>query len=139
MANRRTYQFRGALVPVVKELFARITFAGTGAPTLVTSITLANSQTVNPSLGIAGIIRNSAGNYTITLQDKYVYLLNASCVFVDPSAAPAAPDMYLTSSLVNTGPTVIVQFLAPDGTTATDPASGEEVRIQLVLCDSTAP
>lgn len=137
MANRRFNQFRGALVPVVKDLWARVSFAAAGAPTLVTSITLANSQTVNPSKGIASITRQSAGLYTLTLEDQYVSMLDMDCVFVS-ATIPASPDMNAVTSLVNsTPPTIQIQFSAAG--VATDPASGEQARLHIALMDSTAP
>lgn len=127
MANRFFNQFRLSLEKQVVDLFGRVTFGSTGAPTL---------DAVN-SKGIKSIVRNSAGNYTVTLSDSYVRLLLAKHIFISASA-PASPSLYIASETVKTpsGPAIVLQFNAAG--TATDPASGEEVRLQFVLKNSTA-
>lgn len=129
MANRYFNQFRLSLEKQVVDIFADVTFGGTGAPTLVT----ANSK------GVASIARNNTGLYTITLSDSYVGLLMVDFMFIKNSATgPAAYGMYVVSQAVGTvaTPTVVVQFSA--GTTATDPGSGDEVLLQFTLKNSTA-
>lgn len=126
MSNRFMNQFHFSFVKGKTSLYGRVTFGATGAPTL---------DSVK-SKGIKSIVRNSAGNYTIALQDNYYAFLRAAHVFVG-SSAPAAPSMYVTSeSVSSTTPSLIVQFNAAG--TATDPASGEEVRLELVLNNSSA-
>jgi hypothetical protein len=138
MANRLMKQFRGALEPVVKELFLQVTFGSTGAPTLTTSITLPNQQTVNPSKGIASIVRTGAGAYTINLSDSYVRTMMVNQLF-SGAAAPSAPEMHMVAdnAAVLASPSIQVQFSSAG--VATDPASGDEVLMQIVFCDSTAP
>lgn len=129
MANRYFNQFRLSLEKSVVDLFANVTFGGTGAPTLVA----ANSK------GVASIVRDNTGLYTITLSDSYVGLLMVDYVLVKNSATgPAAYEMYVVSQAVGTvaAPTIVVQFAA--ATTATDPGSGDAVLLQFSLRNSTA-
>lgn len=128
MANRYFNQFRLSLEKSVVDLFADITFGGTGAPTLVA----ANSK------GIASVSRTSAGLYVVTLSDSYVTpLLMLNHRFIN-ATAPAAPGLYITAQAVGTvaAPTVTIQFNAAGS--ATDPGSGEEVILQFTLRNSTA-
>lgn len=131
MANRYFNQFRLSLEKSVVDLFADVTFGGTGAPTLVA----ANSK------GVASISRTSAGLYVITLSDSYVTpLLMVNHRFIKNSATiPAAPLMYVVTQAVGTvaAPTITIQFDAVAGTAA-DPDSGDEVLLQFTLRNSTA-
>lgn len=126
MANRRFYQFRLALEPQVSELFMQVSFGSSGAPTL----SAANSR------GISSIVRNSAGNYTITLSDRYSRFLMLNKIAIS-SAAQAAPEFRVVSEAVsNATPTIVVQFSAAG--VATDPASGEAAKMQIILKNSNA-
>lgn len=130
MANRYFNQFRLSLEKQVVDLFADVTFGGTGAPTLVAS----------GSKGVASISRTSAGLYVVTLSDSYVGLLMVNHRFIKNSATiPAAPLMYVVSQAVGTvaAPTITMQFDAVAGTAA-DPDSGDEVLLQFTLKNSSA-
>lgn len=127
MANRYFDQFALSLEKQKVLLFSKATIGAAGAPTL----DAANSK------GIASMVRNSAGNYTITLQDTYNRLLGAHIVLIVGSGTPAAPLSFIVSEAVATTKAIVVQFTAVDGTTATDPASGEQVRISLQLKNSS--
>jgi hypothetical protein len=128
MANRYfksqfTYSFR--VQPV--RLFAKITFGAAGAPTL----------SANDSVGVASVARNGAGDYSITLSDIYPKFLLAKHVF-DTSgtgAAPASPGMYVKSNAVASTKILRVVFNAAG--TATDPASGEIVYLEIGLDNSS--
>lgn len=127
MAN--TYfpnQFQYTKERMVTELYATVTFGSTGAPTL------------SNSLGIASIARNSAGRYTITLAQNYNRLLGCD-LQIQATAAPAAPFVRQVSEAVATlaAPTLVIAYLAVDNTTATDPASGEKLRVVITLCNSS--
>lgn len=127
MANRRYYNQQFTLEPAPVTLFAHVTFGSTGAPTL----------DANQSRGIKSIVRNSAGNYTISLVDSYNRLLMLKHIFIN-STAPASPGLYIVSEQVvsSTAPSLIVQFNAAG--TATDPGSGEQVRMSIELKNSNA-
>jgi hypothetical protein len=130
MANRRYDQFRYSLEHKVVDLFAKVTFGASGAPTLAAAV----------SKGIKSIVRNGAGDYTVTLQDPYAGLLLVKHNF-DTSgaagAAPAAPGMWLKAQSVGTSSGGTIRLVFNAAGTATDPASGEAVLLQLVLKNSS--
>jgi hypothetical protein len=122
MSNQRYTQFRYAKEKKVVDLFAKVTFGSTGAPTLV----------VAQSKGVKSITRNSAGDYTITLGDKYTTLLGVRHIFQN-ATAPASPASYIKSATAST-----VELVFNAAGTATDPASGEAVLLQFIFNDTTA-
>lgn len=104
-----------------------VTFGAAGAPTL----------DVPNSKGISSIVRNSAGRYTITLQDTYNKLLGLDIQQLS-TLAQAAPIVNMKSQAVSSSPaTIVIQYLAIDNSTATDPASGEQAFIQIGLGNSS--
>lgn len=106
------------------SLLAQVSIGASGAPTIV----------AKSGMGISSIVRNSAGNYTIHLTNTFFVLLNASVVSISGSSAPAAPLMNIVASTVSTvsAPAVQIQLRSGAGT-ATDPASGEVLLIELDL------
>ena len=128
MANRLFYQFRLSLEKSIVDLFGKVTFGATGAPTLVAA----------SSKGILSITRNSAGRYTIVLQDTYYALLMANFIILN-STAPAAPNVRIVSEAVATlaSKAIVIQFSIADGT-ATDPGSGEALLFSLSLKNTSA-
>lgn len=126
MANDNFKRDRGALEQGIVDLFAKVTFGSTGAPTLSAAA----------SKGIKSITRNGAGDYTITLSQPYLSLLCVKHVFdtTGTSAAPASPSMYIKAQSTKSGPTLRVVFNAAG--TATDPASGEVVYLHAILKNS---
>jgi len=129
MANRFFQQFRYSLEKSLVDLYCNVTVGATGAPTVVT----ANSK------GILSVVRNSAGKYTITLQDPYYKFLGCTCTLIGTGGAVAAPQFFVVSQAVSTAatPTVVVQF-ENDGGTATDPDSGEEFILHITVGNSSA-
>ena len=138
MANRFFRQFRKQLEAEVVDIFARVSFGSSGAPTLDAT----NSK------GIVSVTRSSAGRYVVVfgtnagLLDTYNRLLCVKHVFDESGnggTAPASPAMYVFANSINVLGTssITVQFNAAG--VATDPASGEVVLIDFVLKNSTAP
>jgi hypothetical protein len=127
MANRQFTQFRYSLEKKIVDLFADVTFGSSGAPTLVKA----------KSKGVKSITRTSAGLYVITLQDSYKRLLMMKAIFIN-ATAPASPAAFIVSTTVGSvnPPAITVTFNSAG--VATDPASGEEVLLQIVLSDSDA-
>ncbi len=125
MANRRTFQFRYSFEQKPTEVFAKVTIGASGAPTLVA----ANSK------GVKSIVRNGAGDYTITLQDNYPALLMMKHVINSGSSAPASPGMYIKAD-TSSAATPAINFIMNAAGTATDPASGEIVYLQMVFRNS---
>jgi hypothetical protein len=130
MANQYGRQFIFTKEPAVWKLFGYVTFGSTGAPILV----------AGRNKGIQSITRNSAGNYTVKLTDSYVGFLHFSANMIVATGDPAAPFLHMVSESVATSGTqsIIFQYLAVDGTTATDPASGEALSFEITLKNSAA-
>lgn len=134
MANRYFSQFQLTLEKQPCHLWASVAIGASGAPTL---------SAIN-SKGIKSITRTSAGLYVVTMgvgtaTDIYNRLLFVSHRFIVASGAPAAPLMFVVSQAIATAGTVTIKFTAVDGTTATDPASGETMLLEFDLKNSTAP
>lgn len=128
MANRNLFQFQYSYQRDLVHIFAQVSFAAAGAPTLVSG------------KGVASITRNSAGLYTIQLQDSFAGVMQIDHKPLLAAGAPAAPLMVIRSvSNINdlSAPSVQVGFTDETGV-ATDPASGEQVLIHITLKNTTA-
>lgn len=111
------------------SLYGDVTIAAAGAPTLVA----ANSK------GITSIVRNSAGNYTVTFDDTYSKYLSFWVGYrVSGGSAPAAPTNMVKTVVLNTAGTATVNFVCFSGATPTDPASGEELFIEATFGATSA-
>lgn len=117
-----------------REVICEFSVGATGAPTLVA----ANSK------GITSITRNSTGRYTVKLDKTYNRLCFFAAQCIAATGVPAAPHVFQVSDTVATAATrgVVFQTNAGSGTSgalvATDPASGEVVRVRLFLKDTSA-
>lgn len=120
MANRNFNRFQ-ALEKEVKSLYAEISIGASGAPTLVAG------------LGIASVVRDSAGVYTITLQDKYNRLMHAHVQVL--SAAAQDLDVQLQSEDVEGTKEVVIRCQAV--AVETDPSSGSVLFVRLDLKNSS--
>jgi hypothetical protein len=118
------YQFVGNNIAGVSKLYFKITFGASGAPTLG----------ANQNSYISSVTRNSAGDYTIALADAWNNLLRVAHTFNSGSSAPAAPALWVKTDAVTTKSLRIVFNSAG---TATDPASGEVVLMEIVLKNSS--
>ena len=126
MANRNFKRVQ-ALQTEIKLIHAKISIGATGAPTLV--------KTNGDSLGVKSVTRNSAGNYTLVLDDKYVALVHADF----KQLVVAIQD--LTNQLVAESVSQdakSVQFRCLEGDTATDPVSDSTIYVKLELKNSSA-
>lgn len=122
MANR-TFNRKQALEKQVCEIYAKVSIGSSGAPTLV------------DRTGIASIVRNSAGTYTLTLQDRYVSLKSAQIEFMNATAQDLQAQ--LLAETVNSS-TPAIQFVCLTAATATDPSSATTVLIKLDLKNTSA-
>lgn len=120
MANRN-FNRQQALEKEVKTIFAEVDFGASGAPTLTSG------------LGIASIARDSAGTYTMTLEDRYVKLLGVSGVLLDA----AAEDIRLQLSSEDVDGNREIGFFTLTGATETDPSDGSKMFITLHLRNSS--
>ena len=117
-------QFTYSNVNAPVQIFMKVTFGASGAPTLAN----------NNNGFISSVVRNSAGQYTITLADAYNGLLGMDWVFIVSGAAPASPNMRVKTNSI-TSKSLVVVFDAAG--TATDPASGEIVLMTIMAQNSS--
>lgn len=125
--NRLFNQFFLSLERGKVILFANVSVGATGAPTL----------NAIKSKGVATVVRNSAGNYTVTLNDKYVDLFHVNVNFINASGAGVAY-VYTESQDVDGAKTIVFQCKDLSGA-AVDPTSGTVMQIEMKLKSSTAP
>lgn len=125
--NRLFNQFFLSLERGKAIIFGKVAIGATGAPTL----------NAVKSKGIATVVRNSAGNYTVTLNDIYVDMYSLHVNFLNVAGAGVAY-YYIESQAVNSAKTVVFQCKDLSGA-AVDPSSGTEMQIELKLKTSTAP
>ena len=123
MANRQFQQFRYSMEKAVVDLYAKVSIAAAGAPTISTA------------KGIASISRLSAGKYSVVLQDNYYRLLMAQGMCL-VAGIPASPTFSVFSESVASG-SLIVQFSDAAGAAA-DPGNGEIMYLQITLSNSGA-
>lgn len=116
MANRQLQQFTFSTENYPVFVYAQVNFAGSGVPTLAQG-----------SRFISGIVRNSAGDYTLTFRDVWPRLMGVDHVFFSGSSAPASPGMWIKADATATAATRTMEVVFNIAGTATDPASGEKV------------
>lgn len=121
MANRNFNRVQ-ALEKEIKELFMEVTIGATGAPTVV------------QALGVTSIARNGAGDYTITLDDKYNSLKFFEAIQLDTSAQDI--NFQLHSEDVDGAKTI--RFLCLTGASATELASGNKLYVKIELKNSSS-
>lgn len=119
MANRN-FNRAQALEKEVKSLFAEVAIGASGAPT------------ITKALGISSISRTGAGDYKITLDDKFVRLMHLSVTELNSSAQDL--NFQLKSQAVSS--TKEIEFFSLTGGTETDPASGSSLFIKIDLKNS---
>ncbi len=119
MANR-SFHKRQTLEREVKDLYAKIAVGSTGAPT------------ISVGYGIASIVRNGAGDYTVTLTDKYASLKFFEVQHLSSSAQDLGFQIHSESMSSKT-----VRFLCLTGATPTDPASGKSLLLKFEVKNTT--
>jgi hypothetical protein len=120
MANRN-YNRAQALEKEVKSLYAEISIGAAGAPTLVRG------------LGIASVARDSAGVYTVTLQDAYNRLMS----FGASQEAASAEDLKFQLAASDVSSAKTVQFRCIAAAVETDPSNGSKLRLQIDVKNSS--
>lgn len=86
--------------------------------------------------GVASVARNSAGNYTITLDDKYNDLLQLSHSVQLASGTPSSVAMILRSEAVDSTKQIVVQFVDAAGA-AVELDSSTVLRFEITLKNSS--
>lgn len=136
-------------VTLQKRVFSA---AGTGGVTAKSALSAAPTTgigyAVGDGFGTKSVVRNSTGNWTLTLSDSYQSLVQCSCVFANSGASFNAPVMIVDSNTSNTnvalntavgtGGKITVQFYNGSGV-ATDPGNGDQAQFCIVLLDATEP
>lgn len=120
MAGRTFQPLLGALDPGV------VTLAISWAPNGTSAV----DQTSIRGRGVTSVTRNSAGVFTVALQDVYPSLLAAVATMQLATAADIVPQIG-TSLLTANGKTIVVALLA--AATATDVAANANNRVNLFL------
>lgn len=128
MANGLMNQFSYSYEKNKTVIFGRVTIGASGAPTL----DLPNSK------GIASVVLNgTAGNYTITLKERFYRFFGLDARFLVASGLPASATVAVVSQAVNAStPTIVIQ--CSTGGVATNPASGEEMDLVIYLKNTSA-
>ena len=113
----RFFNRKQALEREVKDAYVKLSANGTSAPTIVSGV------------GSVSIARNGAGDYSLTLSDKYPSLKSFKATLMDNSAEDVRFQVH--SETVST--TKVIRFLALTGATPTDIAQDSVVFIKLEL------
>ena len=121
MANRN-FNRKQALEKEVKDLFLKVTFGATGAPTLTKGV------------GFASIVRSAQGDFKITLDDKYVELKNVEGKFLSSTEE----DIRVQIKAEDVASAKTIDIFTLTGATATDPASGTILLLKVEVKNSSA-
>jgi hypothetical protein len=126
--NRLYGQYDYSLEKDLVHLYAKVAIGGTGAPTL------------SRGKGIASVVRNGAGDYTVTFQDKYRAFLHASVLFQDADGVSAAGGflMGVKAEDVSGAKTLNVIFADVDTAAATEVDNGATLYFHFVLSRTSA-
>ena len=105
-----------------KVLYCKVAIGASGAPTINTAA----------SKGIASIVRDDTGDFTITLSEKYNSLLFANVAFVEANDTDLT--WHVSAEAVSSTPSISFVFKAAG--TPTDPDNGSTLLFQIVLKNS---
>ncbi len=117
----RNFNRKQALEKEVKELYALVSVAGSGAPTLTTGY------------GIASITRTSAGLYQLTLQDKYSSLKFLEGILLKSSGE----DIRFQLKAEDVDGAKTIDFFTLAAAVATDPSSGSKMYLKIEVKNSS--
>lgn len=120
----------------------RVLFGAAGAPTLQAwnNDTQAwQSAAVAPYnggfMGIASIVRNSTGDYTITFVDAWARYYWMAYNWEGNAGLPTAPFVGVTATALNGASGSTIEIVTSSGGTPTDPASGDILCAGFALSD----
>lgn len=122
MANRN-FNRKQALSKEIKEIYAEITIGAAGAV-----------ASIGENVGVESVAETSTGVYTLTLQDKYMDLMQASVSIQSASAQDLIAQ--LQSQDVAGAKTVVFRTQTA-AAVAAEPASGSVIRLCLDLKNSS--
>lgn len=121
----RTFNRKQSLEKQVKDVYVKVSFGASGAPSLVPGA----------SYGAASISRSAAGDYTLVLQDRYVSLKHMEATLQDVDAEDIR--VQLKSESINSA-SKSLSFYTLTGATPTDPSNGAQLLIKLELKNTSA-
>lgn len=167
MAERWFNTDGGTLYKRVRRLYPIVSVAGAGAVTLKkinwnqpgsvgvgTSNSLIDAPTtgvdydVGDGAGVRTVARTGAGAWTITLSDPYQRLLGARVIQISNATGANASGLgcgvvsgttNVTTNTARGNGGVVAVVLSSAASTATDPANGDTVTLELTLLDATEP
>lgn len=122
MASRNFHRVQ-SLSRELKLVNAKVSIGAIGAPTKV----------VNSSVGVASIVRDTAGVYIITLDDKYNELISFSVM----QEATVAQDITFQIESEDVAGAKTIQFRCKSGAAEADPSSGSVLRIKMEFKNSS--
>lgn len=122
MADRIMYDGKNLDREVI-VIAGHATIGATGAPTLVAA----------DSKGIASITRNSAGDYTVVLQDTFPRFLGGTIT----QYGSTSQDLTFHIKSHTVGTTKQFNFVCKTANTATDPTSGTELYWEIRVKNSS--
>ena len=120
----RNYNRMQALTKEAKELHITVAIGASGAPTV----------TNEKEAGTSDITRNAAGEYTLTLQDKYVRLL----AFQDTVISTAQQDSKVQVTAEDVAGAKTIDFTTSVAGTPTDLADGDTLLLTVKAKNSTS-
>ena len=118
----RNFNRAQCLEKEVKTLFAEVAIGATGAPTLTSG------------LGVTSIARTAAGDYTVTLDDKYTRFMWGNVVLLESGDE----DIQVQFAAQDVSSAKTVSFICTAGATPADPSDGSKLYIRLDLKNTTA-
>lgn len=123
-------QFGQAYVTGVVDVYAKVSFGASGAPTLSTA--------AGEALGVTTVTRASAGLYSFTFAGPFQKILAADVIYeVTATGIGAAPGLGIRSFTPSTGILLLTTFDL-ESPAATDPASGDVGYFHFVFKNTTA-
>lgn len=135
-------------VTLQKRTFTAMGAATAAKTTIGAAPTTGSGYVVGDGFGIKSVLRNSTGNWTLTLSDNYQALVQCTVQFANSGASFNAPIMIVDSNVSNTvvsggtgvgnGGKITIQFYNGSGV-ATDPGNGDQAQFCIVLLDATEP
>ena len=115
----RNFQRMQSLTKEVKHLHVKVAIGASGAPTIDDNI----------KMGVASVVRDSAGVYEITLDDKYVALVDVSVMQI----AAAAEDISFQVESDTVAVDKKLKIQCKTAAVETDPSDGSVLLIKIAL------
>lgn len=156
MANRNWVNVNVTPEKGLITLYVPVAFNSTSAPSLLQWNTITRTYAAAPAAGCrhgaVSFVRNSAGNYTLTLQDTYQRCVELDVTIISSANPLAGSPAIRTASNPNLSGSTVAQGLGTAATsnsvnfllfssagTPADSAATELGIIKLVLQNSSAP